>query len=183
MDRKEGITMTDAQRDELLIDISKQVKEQNEHMQKHDKLLIDISKQVKGHDKLLIDISKQIKKQNEHMQEHDKLLIDMSKQIKEQSEQIKEQNEHLKNHDNLFEKMFNEIKEVKAEQRNLSRTVAKIEVEHGEKLQILLDVVTGQEQKNKEFEKRFEDDERILDRHSDEIYYLKLKENKIKPIL
>ena len=154
--------MTDAQRDELLIDISKQVKEQNEHMQKHDKLLIDISKQVKG---------------------HDKLLIDMSKQIKEQSEQIKEQNEHLKNHDNLFEKMFNEIKEVKAEQRNLSRTVAKIEVEHGEKLQILLDVVTGQEQKNKEFEKRFEDDERILDRHSDEIYYLKLKENKIKPIL
>ena len=107
----------------------------------------------------------------------------MSKQIKEQSEQIKEQNEHLKNHDNLFEKVFNEIKEVKAEQRNLSRTVAKIEVEHGEKLQILLDVVTGQEQKNKEFEKRFEDDERILDRHSDEIYYLKLKENKIKPIL
>ena len=154
--------MTDAQRDELLIDISKQVKEQNEHMQKHDKLLIDISKQVKG---------------------HDELLIDMSKQIKEQSEQIKEQNEHLKNHDNLFEKVFNEIKEVKAEQRNLSRTVAKIEVEHGEKLQILLDVVTGQEQKNKEFEKRFEDDERILNRHSDEIYYLKLKENKIKPIL
>ena len=168
--------MTDAQRDELLIDISKQVKEQNEHMQKHDKLLIDISKQVKGHDELLIDISKQVKG-------HDKLLIDMSKQIKEQSEQIKEQNEHLKNHDNLFEKVFNEIKEVKAEQRNLSRTVAKIEVEHGEKLQILLDVVTGQEQKNKEFEKRFEDNERILDRHSDEIYYLKLKENKIKPIL
>ncbi len=154
--------MTDAQRDELLIDISKQVKEQNEHMQKHDKLLIDISKQVKGHDELLIDISKQ---------------------VKEQSEQIKEQNEHLKNHDNLFKKVFNEIKEVKAEQRNLSRTVAKIEVEHGEKLQILLDVVTGQEQKNKEFEKRFEDDERILNRHSDEIYYLKLKENKIKPIL
>ena len=79
--------------------------------------------------------------------------------------------------------MKNEMKEIKEEQRNLSRTVAKIEVEHGEKLQILLDVVTGQEEKNKEFEKRFEEDEKILDRHSDQIYYLQLKANKRKPIL
>ena len=160
--------MTDAQRDELLIDISKQVKEQNEHMQKHDKLLIDISKQVKGHDELLIDISKQVKG-------HDKLLIDMSKQIKEQSEQIKEQNEHLKNHDNLFEKMFNEIKEVKAEQRNLSRTVAKIEYEHGNKLQAILDVLCGQLQKNEEFEEKFNEHDKILSKHDDEIFYLKEK--------
>ena len=120
-------------------------------------------------DELLLNMSNQMKK-------HDELLINISKHMKEQDE-------HMKKHDDLFEKVFSEIKEVKEEQRNLSRTVAKIEVEHGEKLQILLDVVTGQEQKNKEFEKRFEDNERILDRHSDEIYYLKLKENKIKPIL
>lgn len=147
--------MTDTQRDELLLNMSNQIKEQNEHM--------------KGHDELLIDISKHMKEQDEHMKKHDDLLLDMSN--------------HLTKHDDLFEKVFSEIKEVKEEQRNLSRTVAKIEVEHGEKLQILLDVVTGQEQKNKEFEKRFEDDERILDRHSDEIYYLKLKAAKRKPIL
>ena len=127
-------------------------------------------------DELLLNMSNQIKEQNEHMKKHDELLINISKHMKEQDE-------HMKKHDELFEKVFSEIKEVKEEQRNLSRTVAKIEVEHGEKLQILLDVVTGQEQKNKEFEKRFEDNERILDRHSDEIYYLKLKATKRKPIL
>lgn len=127
-------------------------------------------------DELLLNMSNQIKEQNEHMKKHDELLINISKHMKEQDE-------HMKKHDDLFEKVFSEIKEVKEEQRNLSRTVAKIEVEHGEKLQILLDVVTGQEQKNKEFEKRFEDNERILDRHSDEIYYLKLKATKRKPIL
>ena len=124
---------------------------------------------MKKHDELLVNMSSQIKEQNEHLKKHDELLLNMSN--------------HLKKHDDLFEKVFDEIKEVKEEQRNLSRTVAKIEVEHGEKLQILLDVATGQEQKNKEFEKRFEDNERILQRHSDKIYYLELKENKIKPIL
>ena len=154
--------MTETQRDELLLNMSNQIKEQNGHM--------------KEHDELLLNMSNQIKEQNEHMKKHDELLINISKHMKEQDE-------HMKKHDELFEKVFSEIKEVKEEQRNLSRTVAKIEVEHGEKLQILLDVVTGQEQKNKEFEKRFEDNERILDRHSDEIYYLKLKATKRKPIL
>ena len=168
--------MTETQRDELLLNMSNQIKEQNGHM--------------KEHDELLLNMSNRIKEQNEHIKEHDELLLNMSNQMKKHdklliniSKHMEEQDEHMKKHDDLFEKVFSEIKEVKEEQRNLSRTVAKIEVEHGEKLQILLDVVTGQEQKNKEFEKRFEDNERILDRHSDEIYYLKLKATKRKPIL
>ena len=155
-----------------------------------DELLLNMSSQMEKHDELLLNMSSQIKEQNEHLKKHDELLVNMSSQIKEQNEHLKKHDElllnmsnHLKKHDDLFEKVFDEIKEVKEEQRNLSRTVAKIEVEHGEKLQILLDVATGQEQKNKEFEKRFEDNERILQRHSDKIYYLELKENKIKPIL
>lgn len=101
--------------------------------------------------------------------ERDELLINMAND--------------MKNVKNDMNNVKNDMKEIKEEQRNLSRTVAKIEVEHGEKLQILLDVVTGQEEKNKEFEKRFEEDEKILDRHSDQIYYLQLKANKRKPIL
>ena len=161
--------MTETQRDELLLNMSNQIKEQNEHM--------------KEHDELLLNMSNQIKEQNEHLKKHDDLLADMSNHLKKHDDLLADMSSHLKKHDDLFEKVFSEIKEVKEEQRNLSRTVAKIEVEHGEKLQILLDVVTGQEQKNKEFEKRFEDNERILDRHSDEIYYLKLKATKRKPIL
>ena len=175
--------MTETQRDELLLNMSNQIKEQNEHMKKHDELLINMSNQVKEqnehlkkHDDLLADMSN-------HLKKHDDLLADMSNHLKKHDDLLADMSSHLKKHDDLFEKVFSEIKEVKEEQRNLSRTVAKIEVEHGEKLQILLDVVTGQEQKNKEFEKRFEDNERILDRHSDEIYYLKLKATKRKPIL
>ena len=154
--------MTEKQRDELLLNMSSQ-------LEKHDELLLNMSSQLEKHDELLLNMSSQIKEQNEHLKKHDELLLNMYNKMKK--------------HDDLFEKVFDEIKEVKEEQRNLSRTVAKIEVEHGEKLQILLDVATGQEQKNKEFEKRFEDNERILQRHSDKIYYLELKENKIKPIL
>ena len=67
----------------------------------------------------------------------------------------------------------NEIPEIKKEIRTLSGRVAVIEKEHGDKLQILLDVVTGNSEKNKELEKRIEKDEKIINRHSDEIYYLK----------
>ena len=67
----------------------------------------------------------------------------------------------------------NEIPEIKEELRTLSGRVAVIEKEHGDKLQILLDVVTGNSEKDKELEKRIEKDEKIINRHSDEIYYLK----------
>ena len=67
----------------------------------------------------------------------------------------------------------NEIPEIKKEIRTLSGRVAVIEKEHGDKLQILLDVVSGNSEKNKQLEKRIEDDEKIINRHSDEIYYLK----------
>lgn len=108
--------------------------------------------------------------------ERDELLINMANDMKERDKL-------LINMANDVNNVKNDMKKIKEEQRSLSRTVAKIEVEHGEKLQILLDVVTGQDEKNKEFEKRFEEDEKILDRHSDQIYYLQLKANKRKPIL
>lgn len=68
-----------------------------------------------------------------------------------------------------------EIPSIKDELRRISKTVARIEQEHGEKLQILFDAVTGSSQKSKELEKRIEKDEKIINRHSNEIYYLKEK--------
>ena len=64
---------------------------------------------------------------------------------------------------------------IEDELRRISKTVARIEQEHGEKLQILFDAVTGSNQKSKELEKRIEKDEKIINRHSNEIYYLKEK--------
>ena len=137
----------------------------------------------KERDELLINMANDVKNLKNDM---NKVKNDMKERdviLQKLSDDMKERDVILQKLSNDMNNMKNEIKEIKEEQRNLSRTVAKIEVEHGEKLQILLDVVTGQEEKNKEFEKRFEEDEKILDRHSDQIYYLQLKANKRKPIL
>ncbi len=69
----------------------------------------------------------------------------------------------------------NEIPEIKKELGTLSGRVAVIEKEHGEKLQILLDVVTGNSEKSEDLERRIERNEKIINRHSDEIYYLQQK--------
>ena len=66
------------------------------------------------------------------------------------------------------EELFEGQEEIKNDLRNLSQTVAKIEVDHGQKLEILLDVVTSHTEK-------FESIETKVDRHSDEIYYLNSK--------
>ena len=107
--------------------------------------------------------------------ERDELLINMANDMKNVKNDMKNVKNDMKEKDTILQNIVDEIKEIKEEQRNLSRTVAKIEVEHGEKLQILLDVVTAHEEKHKEFERRFEEHEKILSEHDDEIYYLKEK--------
>ena len=108
----------------------------------------------KERDELLINMANDMKNVKNDMKERDVILQKLS-------DDMKERDKLLTNMANDMNNMQNEMKEIKEEQRNLSRTVAKIEVEHGEKLQILLDVVTGQEEKNKEFERRFEEKENL----------------------
>ena len=146
--------MTDKERDELLINMANDMNKMKNDMK-------NVKNDMKERDIILQKLS-------DDMKERDKLLINMANDMKN----VKNDMNNVKNDMN---NMKNEMKEIKEEQRNLSRTVAKIEVEHGEKLQILLDVVTGQEEKNKEFERRFEEHEKILSEHDDEIYYLKEK--------
>ena len=157
--------MTDAQRDELLINMSTQIMQINGKITNIEGRLTNVEETITDVKKTTINLDGRLTNVEETLTDVKKTTINLDGRLTNVEEKV------------------SVIDEMKEDLRNLSRTVAKIEVEHGEKLQILLDVVTGQEQKNKEFEKRFEDDERILNRHSDEIYYLKLKENKIKPIL
>lgn len=137
----------------------------------------------KERDELLINMANDMKNVKNDMNNVKNDMKERDVILQKLSDDMKERDVILQKLSNDMNNMKNEMKEIKEEQRNLSRTVAKIEVEHGEKLQILLDVVTGQDEKNKKFEKRFEEDEKILDRHSDQIYYLQLKANKRKPIL
>ena len=67
------------------------------------------------------------------------------------------------------------IPEMQEEIRKISRTVAKIEVEHGEKLDILFDAFTTLSEKLDSHEKRITSCEKKLENQDHEIYYLKSK--------
>ena len=55
---------------------------------------------------------------------------------------------------------------------NLRLSVARIEADHGEKLDILLNVVTGHTEKFTSVNERVEKGEKRLDNHDDKIYVL-----------
>ena len=121
--------------------------------------------------------------------ERDELLINIFNDVKNVKNDVKELKSNVKEiegninkmQDNMNEmqsnmnKIENKVNEIEKEQRNLSRTVAKIEYEHGNKLQAILDVLCGQQEKNEEFEKKFDEHDKILSKHDDEIFYLKEK--------
>lgn len=101
-------------------------------------------------------------------EERDQLLLDLKNG----------QNDLFKGQEELFkgqEKLFKGQDDLKTELRKLSQTVAKIEVEHGNKLEILLDVVTSHSKKFESTEKEIDKHENRLDRQADEIYYLNSK--------
>lgn len=73
-----------------------------------------------------------------------------------------------------------EIAEVKQDVRNIGMTVAKIEVEHGKKLEALFDAFTMNREKIEEHESRINNCERKIEKQDDKIYYLEKDLKQIK---
>ena len=104
------------------------------------------------------------------------------KLIKGQEELIKGQEKLFKGQEELFkgqEKLISRVdkieenqQDMKTEMTKISQTVARIEVEHGEKLEILLDVVTGHTKQISSIKERVEKCEKRLDNHDDKFYVL-----------
>lgn len=84
-------------------------------------------------------------------EERDKLLVDLKKGQ---------------------EKLFKGQEKLSKDLDNLSLSVARIEGDHGEKLDILLDVVTGHTEKFTSVNERVEKCEKRLDNQDDKIYVL-----------
>ena len=84
-------------------------------------------------------------------EERDKLLVDLKKGQ---------------------EKLFKGQEKLSKDLDNLSLSVARIETDHGEKLDILLDVVTGHTEKFTSVNERVEKCEKRLDNQDDKIYVL-----------
>ena len=98
-------------------------------------------------------------------EERDKLLVDLKKG---QEELFKGQEKLFKGQEELFKGQEKLSKDLD----NLSLSVARIEADHGGKLDILLDVVTGHTDQLTSVNKRVEKCEKRLDNHDDKIYVL-----------
>lgn len=114
-----------------------------------------------------------MQEQISEMQKEVAKIPDMQKEIDKISEmqreiaKIPELQEELKNISRIV------IPEMQEEIRKISKSVAVIELEHGEKLDLLFDIFDMQQEKLRSHDRKIQLCERHLDRHDDEIYYLK----------
>ena len=134
-----------------------------------DKEVIEMLKDLKkGQDELFRGQNELFKGQNER----DKILNELQKG---QEKLFKGQKQLFESQEKLIsrvDKIEENQQEMKTEMTKISQTVARIEVEHGEKLEILLDVVTGHTKQISSIKERVEQCEKRLDNHDDKFYVL-----------
>ena len=132
-----------------------------------DKEVIEMLKDLKkGQDELFRGQNELFKGQNER----DKILNELQKG---QEKLFKGQKQLFESQEKLIsrvDKIEENQQEMKTEMTKISQTVARIEVEHGEKLEILLDVVTGHTKQISSIKERVEKCEKRLDNHEDKFY-------------
>ena len=114
-----------------------------------------------------------IKKQLEEIPKIKKQLEEIPK-IKKQLEEIPKIKKQLEEIPKI-KKQLEEIPEIKQELRNISGSVARIEVEHGEKLAVLFDAFKVNTEKIEEQNKRLTKCEKMLEKHDHQIYILNSK--------
>ncbi len=135
-------------------------------------------------DQLLVKIAN---KQEVTEQVISKILYDLERLykgqeilVKGQEELYKGQEALVKGQEELFkgqEELFRNQKEMREELTRVGNTVAKIEYEHGRKIDLILDVLTGHGEKLEEHDKRLQKDEKIIQNQGYRIYALEQKSN------
>ena len=130
----------------------------------------------------LDDFKEQVNNRLDRIEEQTKVIPEMQNNIesmqstiKLMQNDIKELQNNYKELNNKYKELNNKYKELYDEIRNISRTVAKIEVEHGEKLAILFDAVTGNIEKQEKLENRLDKCEKRIDDNDHQIYFLNSK--------
>ena len=132
-------------------------------------LLLKIYKELQETKDKVKDIP-EMKKQLEEIPKMKKQLEEIPKMKKQLEEIPKIQDEIVQ-----IKKQLEELPEIKQELRNISGSVARIEVEHGEKLAILFDAFKVNTEKIEEQNKRITKCEKILEKHDHQIYILNSK--------
>jgi len=130
----------------------------------------------------LDDFKEQVNNRLDRIEEQTKVIpemqsniVNMQSNIESLQSTIKLMQNDIKELQNNYKELNNKYKELYDEIRNISRTVAKIEVEHGEKLAILFDAVTGNIEKQEKLENRLDKCEKRIDDNDHQIYFLNSK--------
>ena len=116
---------------------------------------------------------------NSKLDKHDELLNSMNSKLDNHDEHLSKHDEYLSNHDEILHSIINrlnnhdsEFKEIRNELHNISRSIAVIEVEHGSKIQLLLDGQTQIFEILDSFKKKFENHDELLENYSNRIWNL-----------
>ncbi len=160
--------MKQEERDQLLIKI---VNGQEELFKRQEKTDAIINKILQNEDKFF-------KRQEKTDAIINKILQNQDKLFKGQEKTDVIINKILQNQDKLFkgqEDLSNNQEEIKEELTRLGNTVAKIEYEHGTKIDLILDVLTGHAERLEEYRKRFEEDEKIIEMQGYQIFGIEQK--------
>ena len=96
-------------------------------------------------------------------------------EMRKEQEQMRKDQEKMRKDQEEMKKEISKIPQMQEEIRDISRSVAVIEHVHGEKIQILLDVVTGHIKKFEEVDARLTKCENKIETCMSEIFYLKEK--------
>ena len=137
-----------------------------------EELLLAIDNIIVQH---LDDFKEQVNNRLDRIEEQTKAIPEMQSNIVNMQSTIKQMQNDIKELQNNYKELNNKYKELYDEIRNISRTVAKIEVEHGEKLAILFDAVTGNIEKQEKLENRLDKCEKRIDNNDHQIYFLNSK--------
>ena len=102
-------------------------------------------------------------------------VSDLKTDVKGLKTDVKDLQTNVANLQIDVEKLKTDVENLKTTLDNIDKTVMRIEVEHGEKLQILFDADLYKREKFDSQGHTLERHEKILDKQSDEIYLLKSK--------
>lgn len=136
--------------------------------EERDEILIKI---LAGQEKLFKGQNELFKGQKDLYKRQEKTDEVINKILAGQDELFKGQNELFRGQDELFKNQ----KEMQEELTRVGNTVAKIEYEHGRKIDLILDVLTGHGEKLEEYGKRFDKDEKIIEIHGCKIFGIEQK--------
>ena len=141
----------------------------NELNQKMEKGFKELEIQIKGNQEGIKGLQGEVKS----LQDNVKRLQDDVKVLQDDVKVLQDDVKVLQ--DDMGELKGKIIPQIQEDIRKLSKTVAKIEVEHGEKLDALFDAFTMHSGKLEKHENRITICEKLLKKQDDEIYYLSSK--------